>query len=322
MTSTTLIAMALVGGGLSLTAVGVLSRVWAREERLAEILDLPWGEQDVDLKNVTERHGHLVERIIGGAGVLIDQIDGKGALMRRLELARVPMRPGEFVLFAASLGVIAGVLITLVTGALPLGVIVFVASPVAAWAILGRRINKRRARFQSEFPDALGLIASSLSAGHTFLRAIQIMTEEAEGPIAEEFGRVMNETQLGGNLVDALDRMAGRLEMRDVDWVVQAIKIQQTVGGKLADLLHTLADFIRARYEVQREIQVLTAEGRMSAWVIGALPAVILLVTTTSNPGYIDPMFTGWGPFWLAVAGVMTVGSIAMILKMVKSVEV
>lgn len=322
MTTSTLIAMALVGGGLALTAVGVLSRLWNRDEQLAEILDLPWGERDVDLQNVTERHGHVVERLIGGAGVLIDQVDGKGALLRRLERARVPMRPGEFVVLAAALGVIFGVLIALVTATLPLGVIAFLAVPFIAYAYLGRRINKRRDRFQEEFPDALALIASSLSAGHTFLRAIQIMNEEAEGPIAEEFGRVLNETQLGGNLVDALDRMAVRIDLRDVDWVVQAIKIQQSVGGKLAELLHTLAEFIRARYEIKREIDVLTAEGRMSAWVLGALPFVILLVTTTANPGYIDPMFSGWGPLWLGLALAMTLGSVAWIFKMVKSVEV
>src|SRR3546814_10604709 len=73
-----------------------------------------------------------------------------------------------------------------------------------------------------------------------FLRSIQLMAEEADGPIAEEFGRVIAETQLGDPLVDALERMARRLDIRDVDWVVQAIRIQQTVGGKLADLLPTL----------------------------------------------------------------------------------
>ena len=98
------------------------------------------------------------------------------------------------------------------------------------------------------------------------------MCEEAEPPISEEFARVVSETQLGDPLVDALERMAHRLDVRDVDWVVQAIRIQQTVGGKLADLLHTLADFIRAREEIRREIDVLTAEGKVSAYVLGALP--------------------------------------------------
>ena len=95
---------------------------------------------------------------------------------------------------------------------------------------------------------------------------------------------MVNETQLGGPLVDALDRMAARLDVRDVAWVVQAIRIQQQVGGKLADLLHTLADFIRAREEVRREVDVLTAEGRISAWVLGALPVFLLVAISAMNP--------------------------------------
>src|SRR5438093_5504764 len=102
-----------------------------------------------------------------------------------------------------------------------------------------RRIGKRRKEFEEQLPEAMGLIASSLSAGHTFLRAIQMMCEESDPPLAEEFGRVVFEVRLGAPLVEALDRMAQRSGVADLSWVVQAIRIQQTVGGKLAELLHT-----------------------------------------------------------------------------------
>jgi tight adherence protein B len=157
-----------------------------------------------------------------------------------------------------------------------------------------------------------------LSAGHTFLRAIQIMCSEAEAPLSEEFARVVSETQLGDPLVDALDRMAQRLAIRDVDWVVQAIRIQQTVGGKLADLLHTLADFIRAREEIRREIDVLTAEGRISAYVLGALPVFLGIFIQVANPGYLDPMFRGWGWFFMGGALASVTIGMGIILRMVK----
>jgi tight adherence protein B len=145
-----------------------------------------------------------------------------------------------------------------------------------------------------------------------------MMCEESPPPLSEEFARVVNETQLGGPLVEALDRMAARLDVRDVAWVVQAIRIQQQVGGKLADLLHTLADFIRAREEVRREVDVLTAEGRTSAWVLGALPVFLFLAISAMNPRYMDPMFRGWGYVWLAGCVVMvTIGTVT-INKMVK----
>lgn len=322
MTTSTLTAMLLVGGGMALVVIGFLSRVWAREERLAEILDLPWGDQDVDVAAVTQRHSELVELTVGMAGRMVDQIDAKRTLFRRLELARVPMRPGEYVVVVAGLGLVAALVASAVTASFVFGVLALIAAPFLGKTFLDRRINKRRKEFQERFPEALGLIASSLSAGHTFLRAIQIMNEEAEGPIAEEFGRVLNETQLGGSLVDALDRMATRVDIRDVDWVVQAIKIQQQVGGKLADLLHILADFIRARAEVRREIDVLTAEGRLSGWFIGLMPAFLLVMLQVINPEYMKPMFQGWGPVWLGVAGLITAASLGMINKLVNSIEV
>ena len=192
----------------------------------------------------------------------------------------------------------------------------------ASWVLgnvyLDRRITKRRKKFEAQFPDALSLIASSLSAGHTFLRSIQMMCEESEAPLSEEFRRVVNETQLGDPLVDALDRMSARLDVRDVAWVVQAIRIQQTVGGRLAELLHTLADFIRAREEIRREVDVLTAEGRISTWVLGGLPIFLLIAISVLNPGYMDPMFTGWGFAWLAASAVSVATGIVIINKMVK----
>ena len=322
MTTTSWLAVLFVGSGLALVVVGILGRVYRREEELAQILDLPWGEQDVPLQAVTERRSQIVENTVGAATALVDSLDAKGAFLAKLERARVPLRPGEFAIVTACVGIVAGAVIAAATSSVLLGLLGVVASPFAARAFLDRKIRKRRQRFEEQFPEALTLIASSLSAGHTFLRSIQMMTEEAGGPLAEEFGRVVSETELGDPLLDALQRMADRLDMRDVDWVVQAIRIQQTVGGKLADLLHTLADFIRAREEIRREIDVLTAEGRVSAFVLGGMPVGLLGFISVVNPDYMTPMYRGWGWVWLGVAGLITIASIGIILRMVNSVEV
>jgi tight adherence protein B len=318
MTSSQLVAMAFVGGGMALVAVGVLARVYRREEQLADILDLPWGEKDVDLDAAIQQHSSLVENTIGVAGRLIDQVDGKGSFLTLLERSRLPVRPGEFALLVAAVGVIAGCLITAITQSLWFGLAAVVEAPFISVGYLQRRVSGRTRRFEEQFPDALTLIASSLSAGHTFLRSIQMMCEEADGPIAEEFARVVSETRLGDPLVDALERMAKRLDIRDVDWVVQAIRIQQTVGGRLADLLHTLADFIRAREEVRREVLVLTAEGRISAYVLGALPVFVGVFIQISNPGYLDPMLQGWGLAWMAGSIASIVFGVGLIFRMIK----
>ncbi len=318
MSTSQLAAMIFVGGGLALLAIGLLSRIYEREEQLADILDLPWGEQDVDLSSAVEQHSTLVENTIGVAGRLIDQVDAKGSLLILLERARLPIRPGEYLLFVLSGGLVLAAFIAAITSSLAFGAAAALVSPFLGVAYLKRRTSRRTKKFEQQFPGALTLIASSLAAGHTFLRSIQLMCEEAEAPLSEEFARVVSETQLGDPLVDALERMATRLGVRDVDWVVQAIRIQQTVGGKLADLLHTLADFIRAREEIRREIDVLTAEGKVSAYVLGALPIGLGLFIQVTNPGYLEPMLQGWGIVWLGGALGSVVLGMAVILRMVK----
>jgi tight adherence protein B len=314
---TQIVAMVAVGLGLALLVVGGLSRIYDREEQLADILDLPYGEHDVDLAAATQQ-STLVENISGLAGKMVSQLDERGSLVGLLEQARVPVRPGEFVVIVASVAVVAGAVLAALTGQAIVGIAAFLLSPLGARWFLSMRTSRRRKRFESQFPDALTLIASSLSAGHTFLRSIQMMCEEAEAPLSEEFSRVVSETQLGDPLVDSLERMGKRLDIRDVDWVVQAIRIQQTVGGRLADLLHTLAEFIKAREEIRREVDVLTAEGRISAYVLGALPIFLFFAICVISPGYMDPMFEGWGPVVLFGAVGWAACGFAFILRMVK----
>ncbi|HVE94360.1 MAG TPA: type II secretion system F family protein, partial [Acidimicrobiales bacterium] len=104
----------------------------------------------------------------------------------------------------------------------------------------------------------------------------------------------------------------------DVAWVVQAIRIQQSVGGKLGELLHTLADFMRSREEVRREVDVLTAEGRISAYILGAMPLFLLVAMQVLSPGYSAPLFTGWGLVVLALTGASVLTGVFVILRMVK----
>jgi tight adherence protein B len=308
----------LIGMGMSLIAVGVLMRARKREQSLAEILDLPFGEQDVAVEAITETRGAIAEGAVSLAGRMVTQFDAKGSLSISLERARIPLKAGEYVVVVACGGIVGAVLLGFITGQWLFSLISLVMAPVLGRWFPNFRINRRRKAFERQLPDALSLIASSLSAGHTFLRAIQMMCEESDAPLSEEFARVVYETRLGDPVVDALGRMAVRLGIRDLQWVVQAIRIQQTVGGKLADLLHTLADFIRGREEIRREIAVLTAEGRISAWVLGAMPIFLLFAVQVVSPGYMAPLFKGWGIAVLAFTGMSIAIGTGIILRMVK----
>jgi tight adherence protein B len=235
-----------------------------------------------------------------------------------LEKARLPLRPGEFVLATAGATVGGALFATFLTGQLLVGLVVAALVAFGAWRLVLLKASRRRKAFQEQFPEAVSLIASSLQAGHTFLRAIQMMVEESAPPLSEEFERVVAETRLGDPLVDALERMAVRLDLKDLAWVVQAIRIQQEVGGRLADLLFTLADFMRAREDIRREVRVLTAEGRASAYVMGGLPIFTFLAIQSAAPNYMKPMLHGGGLVALAAAGGMVGFGVFVIMRMVK----
>ncbi|MCU1497553.1 MAG: type secretion system protein [Acidimicrobiales bacterium] len=317
-----LMAATTVAAGLALVTGGMVARAHGRDDELARILGLPYGEGDVDVARIAAEHGTVVAGTLGLANRAVDRFDTTDALLSRIERADLSLRPAEVVVITAASGLAAGMAVAALTGLLWSVPVILALTPLAAKLVLDRMADRRATHFAAQLPDALAMVASSLSAGHTFLRAISMMADEYERPLADEFRRVVSETQLGSPLVDSLARMAERLQIRDVDWMVQAIRIQQTVGGQLAELLATLADFMRARDEVRREVAVLTAEGRISAYVLGAMPVLLFVAVQVINPGYMDPMLRGWGLVWLGLTvGSMTVG-MAIILRMVRSVEV
>lgn len=315
---TALAAALVVGVGLGLLVVAYLQRVKERDDELVKILALPYGDRDVPVEAVTESRAALLERGTALAHAGLERLNLVTRVSRELERARIPMRPGEFVLAAAGAGVGGALLVAFLTGQLLLAVLAALAGPWAAWIVVRFRVARRRKAFEAQLPEALSLIASSLQAGHTALRSVQTMVEESQPPMSEEFERVVAETRLGDPLVDALQRLAERIDVPDLAWVVQAIRIQQTVGGKLADLLFTLADFMRAREEIRREVRVLTAEGRLSAWVLGALPVCVFLAVQTMSPGYMEPLLHGAGPFFLAGAAASVAIGVILIKRMAR----
>jgi len=317
----------MVGVGLSTIVLGFLVRARERAAAMNSLMDLArFGEDAFDDEQEAEivRAKSLVDvsqftrGAVSLAGRVVAQVDEQGALAASLEKARIPLRAGEYVVVSGCVSIVGALVVATITNSMILGGMLFALAVVGTVKFPSFRCARRRKALSRQLPDALSLIASSLSAGHTFLRAIQMMCEEADPPLADEFGRVVFEVRLGAPLVDALSNMADRVGVADLAWVVQAIRIQQTVGGKLADLLHTLSDFIRARDEVRREVDVLTAEGRISAWILGGMPVFLLLAIQTVNPGYAAPLFHGAGLFALAFTAVSICIGVGIIFKMVK----
>jgi tight adherence protein B len=135
-------------------------------------------------------------------------------------------------------------------------------------------------------------MASSLRAGHSFIQALDTVAREIPQPAASEFQRVVSEIRLGRPTDDALEALAQRVGSDDFRWAVLAVNIQREVGGNLAEILDNVADTLRERATMRRQVRVLTSEGRLSAWVLACLPIAIATYMFAVNPEYISVLFS------------------------------
>ncbi|MDI6712405.1 MAG: VWA domain-containing protein [Anaerosomatales bacterium] len=256
----------------------------------------------------------------------IGEVAGRRGFTRmfaeRLQQAGLAIRPAEFIALHVLGVVVAGALAALATGALVVGVAVAVLAAFVPLAWLDSAIHKRREAFEEQLPDVLDLIAGSLRAGWGLQQAIGLVVEQSAPPASLEFARAQAEARLGIPVEQALEKMAERLGSEDFRWTVAAIAVQRDVGGNLAEVLDIVARTMRERAQTRRQVRALTAEGRLSAIVLIALPFVELVALLVINPGYMSLLFTtptGWAMSAIAVV-LMVVGIVW--LNRVMTVEV
>lgn len=284
--------VALLVAGLMLFAPR--ARRWQREPVMAHAAVGSRGR----LTDLTERATSLAERTLEGHGRQRKVADA-------LERAGVAVRPGEFVVLAVS-GSFAAFVVGFLLGGPIVGVV------LGALAVAGFRFglkmlaDRRRNRFAAQLPDTLQLLSGALRAGYGILQAMDAVAREAEAPTGDEFSRIVVETRLGRNPSEALHALAARMENDDFEWVVQAMDIQREVGGDLTEVLDTVADTIRQRAQLRRQVKALSAEGRLSAYILFALPIGMLGIMKLINPEYTNELTgSGAGIAMLLAAGVL-----------------
>lgn len=258
------------------------------------------GRQPVKQAETTTALGssQVARSAVELAGKVARKRDFEDDLALRLEAAGVPLRAAEWMLIHVGVAIGAALLLLLVSGGrlLPtmLGLILGLALP---WAYLIVKESRRTSAFLAQLPDTLQLLAGSLSAGYSIPQAMDTVVREGQPPIAGEFNRALVESRLGVTIEDALEGIAERMKSKDFAWVVMAIKIQREVGGNLAELLTTVSGTLRERERLRRQVQVLSAEGRLSAWILGLLPIVFALYLVLVRPSYLQPLVSetlGW----------------------------
>ncbi|MGN6681451.1 MAG: type II secretion system F family protein [Streptosporangiaceae bacterium] len=241
-------------------------------------------------------------------------------LARRLDLAGVSRKPAEWALLGGLLGVVIAATLSLVTSYVLLGVL---AGAVIGWLTmrmsLSVRILRRRASFSDQLPDILQLIASTLQAGFSLPQALDAVVREQGQPAAGEFSRALAEARLGARLEDGLDAVATRMESDDLHWTVMTIRIQQGVGGNLAEVLLTIANTIRERAAMRSQVRALSAEGRLSAYILVALPIIVATWLFITSGPYMRPLYTTtMGEILLGLAVALIVIGALVMRKMIK----
>lgn len=296
----------LVGAGLFFCTFLILGLIWISRSgersnpRLLAAENPKWQEAAPSVG--------LSERISTMAEAALERRGQRKGLSEALDVAAINLRPGEFLVLSFICGVVFAALLFTWIGAI--GLILGVATmPLLARLYVRMRADKRRKAFGEQLPDILQMLVSSLRSGFGLPQALDSVANQAAEPVRTELQRVLLEVRIGRDPTEALQSLATRMRSRDFEWVVAAIHINREVGGELAVILENVGETVRERQQLVRQVQTLTAEGRLSAYVLIALPILLVVVLSVLNPGYFDPMSEPPGPL-LIVLGVflLTVG--------------
>jgi tight adherence protein B len=245
--------------------------------------------------------------------------------MALIQRADLPLRAGEWWVLRL-VAVVAGMAVVLLffngsPGMTFVGLVIGALLGAFLPAFVLRFLAKRRSKkFESQLPDVLSLVASSLSTGFSLLQGLDAVAKDAAEPAAKEFSRALAETRIGADVGDSLEHMAERMDSQNMRWTSMAIRIQREVGGNLAETLKTTGKTLREREALQRHVRALSAEGRLSAYILIALPIGIFLFTMKQNREYIELLWTT--SIGLAMLGAGIVSLIIGIFWMRKVVDV
>jgi tight adherence protein B len=289
------------------------------------------------------RKRHMMEQLRSLANERIDPAAGRPAVFRstvfqsswlRPVVARIPQfRDAEFVLQQAGLSWTVQTLLLLSVGlAVGLGIMALIASrsmPIAVAAtVVGatlptvyvrRKRTRRLNAFEELLPEAIDLVGRALRAGHPLTAGFKMAADDGAEPVAGEFRRIFEEQRFGLPLEDSLLGMADRVNLVDVRILITAILIQREVGGNLAEILDNLSEVVRSRFTIRRQLRVYTAQGRMTGYLLAALPIGLFTILWTMNPSYMSILFTDpTGRLLVAVACSLQILGFLWIRKIIK----
>jgi tight adherence protein B len=288
-----MIAVVAVGGLAVVLAVVAIATIASKDEssldRMLQTYTEPGANEGFEDESLAQTA--FVQRAVELTGELAAKQGALVKVEKKLERADLPLRAAEAIFFYVAGATVVTIVFLILMGLLGLligGLLGFLL-PMAVLNFLGAR---RQKQFNTQLPDMLQLLSGSLRAGYSLVQGVDAVAQEVDGPMGRELRRVMTEARLGRELEDALEASADRVQSKDFEWAIMAIRIQREVGGNLSELLLTVADTMVERERLRRDVSTLTAEGKMSAIILGGMPVALGGAMYAMNPEYMSVLFT------------------------------
>jgi tight adherence protein B len=254
----------------------------ALRSRMAEFVSIA-SEQEGSVSGQ-----RLTERVFTGTEKSLERLGWWSRFKEELEIAQIRMPAVQIVLWTVVATFLVGWILFLIAG--PLLALFALVVPFASRHLVKRKLEKRRAEFLEQLPDNIQVLASALRAGHSLVGALSVVVDDSPEPSKSELRRVIADEQLGIPLEDALMNVAKRMDCSDLEQVALVAALGRETGGNTAEVLDRVNDSIRERFELRRLVRTLTAQGRMSRWVVSFLPLVLVGAILIINPGYLKPL--------------------------------
>ena len=282
-------------------------------KRLKGVTDLKMGKPSPEI---------LRQRNLSSIPVLnniLYHTPGVRRLDRLAQQANAPYAIGVYILLSIVLGLIVYFISTQMTMNLGIAVLAGIAASAAPYIYLIITKKNRMEKFLRQLPEALDMIARGLRAGHAFATGMKLAIDNFEDPLGTEFSETLDEINFGVSVPEALKHLAYRIDCPDLRFFVISVILQRETGGNLAEIIEGISHIIRERFRFHDKVRVLSAEVKLSAKVLVALPFVILLALYLMNPGYVNIMFEEeLGRMMLWGAGFLMLLGIIVIMKMIK----
>jgi tight adherence protein B len=295
-----------------------------------------WLQENRRKRSMVDHLRSLANEPIGGSGQGSNVF--RSAVMQspwlRPIISRVPkLQDAEFLLqqaavpwtlqtlFMLSIGAAVGLgsMTLILSRSVPIGLMATILGAMLPTMYVRRKRTKRLNAFEEFLPESIDLVGRALRAGHPLSAGFKMAADDGPEPVAGEFRRVFEEQRFGLPLQDSLLSLADRINLVDVRILVTAILIQREVGGNLAEILDNLSSVVRARFTIRRQIRVFTAQGRMTGYLLSALPIIIFSILYMLNPQYMSILFTDpIGKILIVVAITMQLLGFLWIRKIIK----